>query len=242
MTDVFEQVIQESIANARPKKRETEFVYIFSPDIFSRDLRYKLGWTTDFSRREKDLMTACPRGRMVFVLPCVNGRKLETFMFATLRKGEVDLIGEVAHGVEFSLLRDLFIRLGLTLSASPETPTASNTIQVVDSPVNPPVNALEDSTSVAPDSLVNSTGDSTPAHAREKLILHKDTHPNTFYYRYLDDESTKKRGPWTREELKLLCETVKEMGEGSWGLIAQRIAGRVGHQCRNAYHKYKNSM
>jgi hypothetical protein len=226
--EYLEEAIRKCVDGVRPSRSPKDYVYIFSPDIFSSEKHYKLGWSKDWSRREKDLRTACPRGRMVFVLPCEEGRKLESRMFNVLGQAdEVHVVGEVVHGLDFSVLRHLFVRLSATDTADEknrEDPSANPTVthEVCQNP----------STVAAPTHDASEPSD----HSRAKLIMKKDSAPNIFYYRYLDDESTKKMGPWTTEELRLLHQLIATNGAREWGVLSRQVPGRVGYQCRNAYH------
>jgi hypothetical protein len=220
----LESAIQRTLEGARPDKRLAEFVYIFAPDVFSTEKKFKVGWSGDWIAREKALRTACPTGRMVFVLPCADGRTLEALIFKELASGpNVEVIGEVVFGLDVPVLRHLLLSLRAAqqekecrpLPTAPDAP-----------PATPPP---------APQSLRRT-------HARDVLIMKKEEDPNAFYYRYLDDETKKRRGAWDEAELRLLHDVVARMGPNFWGLISCGIPGRVGYQCRSAYHSaaYRN--
>jgi hypothetical protein len=57
------------------------------------------------------------------------------------------------------------------------------------------------------------------------------------------DEDDKKHNslskkPWTAEENRILCELVAEHGPKKWSIIAAKLPGRVGKQCRERWHNH----
>jgi hypothetical protein len=215
----LEDAIRKTVEGARPDKQPAEFVYVFTPDVFSTEKRFKVGWSSDWIAREKGLRTACPTGRMAYVLPCENGRRLEARIFRELKASPtVHVIGEMIHGLDIPVLRHLLE----SLKSADDIERTTVTQHLRSEPQETP----------APEQLPRVSR----AHAREVLISKKDTSPNEFYYRHLDDETTKKTGPWEEAELRLLHDTVAVRGAKQWGLIAREIPGRVGYQCRGAYN------
>jgi len=242
----LEEAIRKSVGEVRPVRRPAEYVYIFTPDVFSGEKKYKIGSSKDWVAREKGLRTACPSGRMAFVLPCASGKTLESRVFQELKnEPDVHVVGEVVYGLDVSVLRNLVTDLGKVLDNAIKTSAivVAHELQVADSTekivereeagssIVPCVKQREQTSPEFKDDLHSST-----AHSREKLLAKKDTSPNEFYYRYLDDESTKKRGPWEEAELRLLRGVIASEGAKQWGLIARKIPGRVGYQCRGAYN------
>lgn len=246
----LEEAIRKSVGEVRPVRRPTEYVYIFTPDVFSGEKKYKIGSSKDWVAREKGLRTACPSGRMAFVLPCASGKTLESRVFQELKnEPDVHVVGEVVFGLDVSVLRNLVTDLGKVLDNAIKTPAVvvAQELQVADSTEK----SLETEEAGTPMELAHvpvvkkreqaspefkDDQPASPAHSREKLLAKKDTSPNEFYYRYLDDESTKKRGPWEEAELRLLRQVIASEGAKHWGLIARKIPGRVGYQCRGAYN------
>jgi hypothetical protein len=48
------------------------------------------------------------------------------------------------------------------------------------------------------------------------------------------------KGPWTQEEDRQIVELVQEYGAKKWSVIAQRLPGRIGKQCRERWHNHLN--
>lgn len=48
------------------------------------------------------------------------------------------------------------------------------------------------------------------------------------------------KGPWTKEEDRQIIELVHEYGAKKWSVIAQRLPGRIGKQCRERWHNHLN--
>ncbi|XP_043946073.1 myb-related protein B isoform X2 [Protopterus annectens] len=48
------------------------------------------------------------------------------------------------------------------------------------------------------------------------------------------------KGPWTKEEDKMVIELVKKYGTKQWTLIAKHLKGRLGKQCRERWHNHLN--
>ena len=48
------------------------------------------------------------------------------------------------------------------------------------------------------------------------------------------------KGPWSKEEDKLLAENVKKFGAKNWSHIAHALPGRIGKQCRERWHNHLN--
>ncbi|KAI3687083.1 hypothetical protein L1987_80774 [Smallanthus sonchifolius] len=46
------------------------------------------------------------------------------------------------------------------------------------------------------------------------------------------------KGPWTKEEDEELIQLVQEYGHKKWSIIAQRLSGRIGKQCRERWHNH----
>ncbi|XXG39543.1 hypothetical protein AAC387_Pa01g0480 [Persea americana] len=46
------------------------------------------------------------------------------------------------------------------------------------------------------------------------------------------------KGQWTAEEDRLLVRLVKQYGDRKWSLIAQKLVGRIGKQCRERWHNH----
>jgi len=47
-----------------------------------------------------------------------------------------------------------------------------------------------------------------------------------------------RKGPWTPEEDALLAGAVVQIGARRWNMIAQRLPGRIGKQCRERWHNH----
>jgi len=72
------------------------------------------------------------------------------------------------------------------------------------------------------------------SEARVKAYKLKDVNPNAYYYRFNDPGERQRNGPWTKEEVRLFMERLKELGaNGQWGIFSMSIPGRVGYQCIN---------
>uniref|UniRef100_A0A7S1HXX4 Bromo domain-containing protein n=1 Tax=Eutreptiella gymnastica TaxID=73025 RepID=A0A7S1HXX4_9EUGL len=73
--------------------------------------------------------------------------------------------------------------------------------------------------------------------------LERDTNPNAFYYWHLPEGEQAQYGAWTEEELDKLQATCQEEEVNlqglfpGWGIISLQFPGRVGYQCRDAYHR-----
>jgi hypothetical protein len=48
------------------------------------------------------------------------------------------------------------------------------------------------------------------------------------------------KGPWSKEEDKMLAENVKKFGAKNWSHIAHALPGRIGKQCRERWHNHLN--
>lgn len=48
------------------------------------------------------------------------------------------------------------------------------------------------------------------------------------------------KGPWTAEEDQKVLELVKQYGAKKWSLIASKLPGRIGKQCRERWHNHLN--
>lgn len=46
------------------------------------------------------------------------------------------------------------------------------------------------------------------------------------------------KGPWTPEEDSLLIELVKQIGTENWSMIASKLQGRIGKQCRERWYNH----
>ncbi|XP_004306352.1 PREDICTED: transcription factor MYB98-like [Fragaria vesca subsp. vesca] len=53
-----------------------------------------------------------------------------------------------------------------------------------------------------------------------------------------DDEGTLIKGQWTEDEDRLLAQLVQKNGMKKWSLIAAKLNGRVGKQCRERWHNH----
>lgn len=47
-----------------------------------------------------------------------------------------------------------------------------------------------------------------------------------------------KKGPWTQEEDDTICALVKELGANKWSVIAKKLPGRIGKQCRERWFNH----
>ncbi|KAL2500065.1 myb domain protein [Abeliophyllum distichum] len=54
----------------------------------------------------------------------------------------------------------------------------------------------------------------------------------------VDKKSNIIKGQWTPEEDRLLVELVEKHGVGKWCVIAQKLSGRLGKQCRERWHNH----
>eukprot|EP00667_Euglena_gracilis_P024802 EG_transcript_28717 len=79
--------------------------------------------------------------------------------------------------------------------------------------------------------------------AKIRAWLERDTRPNAYYYRFLDEDEEPKSGPWSEEELAKLKAVCLERGvnvagsQPEWGTISRCFPGRVGYTCSAAYRK-----
>lgn len=48
------------------------------------------------------------------------------------------------------------------------------------------------------------------------------------------------KGPWTQDEDELVRQMVGLHGPKNWSLIAQKLPGRIGKQCRERWHNHLN--
>jgi len=48
------------------------------------------------------------------------------------------------------------------------------------------------------------------------------------------------KGPWTKEEDEQLIQLVKKHGAKKWSVIAEKLKGRIGKQCRERWHNHLN--
>lgn len=50
------------------------------------------------------------------------------------------------------------------------------------------------------------------------------------------------KGPWTKEEDEKILELVRIHGPRKWSLIASKLDGRIGKQCRERWHNHLNPV
>ncbi len=48
------------------------------------------------------------------------------------------------------------------------------------------------------------------------------------------------KGPWTKEEDRLVCDLVAKHGQKKWSFIAKQLQGRLGKQCRERWYNHLN--
>jgi hypothetical protein len=48
------------------------------------------------------------------------------------------------------------------------------------------------------------------------------------------------KGPWTKEEDEVVVRLVKKYGPRHWSMIASKLPGRIGKQCRERWHNHLN--
>ncbi|EDV21849.1 uncharacterized protein TRIADDRAFT_17350, partial [Trichoplax adhaerens] len=48
------------------------------------------------------------------------------------------------------------------------------------------------------------------------------------------------KGPWTKEEDEKIVQLVHQYGPKRWSLIAEKLQGRIGKQCRERWHNHLN--
>lgn len=48
------------------------------------------------------------------------------------------------------------------------------------------------------------------------------------------------KGPWTKEEDEVVLRLVKKYGPRHWSMIASKLPGRIGKQCRERWHNHLN--
>jgi len=76
------------------------------------------------------------------------------------------------------------------------------------------------------------------SEARKNAFKHRETNPNSYYYRFNDVGQDQRNGKWTKEEHKIFMERLLECGANEeWGVFSRPISGRVGYQCSNYYRQ-----
>ena len=97
-----------AIDNLNTIREDLNVVYVYVPDISDNRNIYKVGWSSDVWRREKDYSTITPEGRMVFYIACKDARQVEKVIKTVLQE-QFRMRGEVVYGIPFDMLKNLMI-------------------------------------------------------------------------------------------------------------------------------------